>query len=121
LDNVWKADQPALGNRSIYIPACQGKILEPTSMLSACYDLHKTDGNILKLWCAICYFHLYGKARRQIRFSSVKCFPLHSWRIRDTDTAAWSAEELTAAHDSLRLRQGEMDIFMNPAGGGETA
>jgi hypothetical protein len=51
----------------------------------------------------------------------VKCFPLHSWRIRDTDAAAWSEEELAAAHDSLRLLQGEMDSFMNPAGGGETA
>jgi hypothetical protein len=54
-------------------------------------------------------------------FGSVKCFPLHSWRIRDTDTAAWSAEELAAAHDSLGLLQGKMDSFMNPAGGAETA
>ncbi len=42
-------------------------------------------------------------------------------RIRDTDAAAWSAEELAAAHDSLGLLQEAIDNFMNPAGGGETA
>ncbi len=54
-------------------------------------------------------------------FGSVKCFPLYSWRIRDTDTAAWSGEELTAAHASLGLLQGKMDSFMSLAGGGEIA
>jgi ParB family chromosome partitioning protein len=42
-------------------------------------------------------------------------------RIRDTDTAAWSEEELAAVHTSLRLLQEEMAGFMNPAGGGEAA
>ncbi len=42
-------------------------------------------------------------------------------RIRDTDTAAWSGEELTAAHASLGLLQGKMDSFMSLAGGGEIA
>jgi hypothetical protein len=42
-------------------------------------------------------------------------------RIRDTDTAGWSGEELAAVHTSLRLLQEEIAGFMNPAGGGETA
>lgn len=42
-------------------------------------------------------------------------------RIRNMDTAGWSAEELAAAQEALRLLQAEMDSFRNPTGGGGAA
>jgi hypothetical protein len=66
-----------------------------------------------------------GPAEARVRRSPCASFTLAvdtlRERIRDTDTAAWSEEELAAAHDSLSLLQEEMDSFMNPAGGGEAA